>query len=146
MKKSPAFRNIRRLDDDRRSTHAWTVTLQRHNVIAVKMFSDSLWGGKRAALAAARAWRDQQLQTQAENEHKLWRRNRLRRNNRSGLVGVARYERKSRGGAFWLASWVDEHGASRKRKFSVARWGEHGAKQNAIEEREKQVRRAVLSA
>jgi hypothetical protein len=104
------MRNIRRMDDDSRSTHAWLVQVQRHNQKAVKMFSDSVWGGKRKALAAARAWRDEHKQAPAEQAHALWRRNHLRRNNRSGLVGVARHERtvgangrKNPGAAFWMA-------------------------------------------
>lgn len=149
--KPKALRNIRRVDDASRSTHAWLVRVQRHNQTAIKMFSDSVWGGKRKALAAARAWRDEHKQAPAEQAHALWRRNCLRSNNRSGLVGVARYERKADtyghktgGAAFWLASWTDEHGASRKRKFSVKRWGERGAKQKAIEARVKNVSHAVV--
>ena len=145
--KPPKSRHIRRVDDSRRGTHAWFVTVQRHNRINTKMFSDGVWGGKRKALEAARTWRDQHLQ--AEHEHQLWRRNRLRRNNRSGLVGVARYERKSgtdgrsSGGAYWLASWIDSKGTSRKRKFSVRLWGEEGAKTKAIEVRTMQILLAV---
>lgn len=148
--KPKALRNIRRMDDDSRSTHAWLVQVQRHNQKAVKMFSDSVWGGKRKALAAARAWRDEHKQALAEQAHALWRRNRLRSNNRSGLVGVARYERKADahgnktgGAAFWLASWIDAHGVGRKRKFSVTRWGERVAKQKAIEARMQGVDHAV---
>ena len=149
--KPKALRNIRRMDDASRSTHAWLVQVQRHNQIAIKMFSDSVWGGKRKALAAARAWRDEHKQPPAEQAHALWRRNRLRSNNRSGLVGVARYERKAdadgqkktSGAAFWLASWIDAHRASRKRKFSVKRWGERGAKRKAIEARRQGVGEAV---
>lgn len=149
--KNAAFRNIKRMDDPSRSTHGWLVRVQRHHRIAIKLFSDGVWGGKRKALAAARDWRDLQTQPLAEYSQKLWRRNGLRRNNRSGVVGAARYERKpdagkkASGGAFWMASWVDEHGASRKRKFSVSRWGERGAKRMAIEEREQQVRRSVAA-
>lgn len=149
--KTLAFRHILRIDDASRATHAWWVRLQRHNRMVSRMFSDSVWGGKKAVLAAARAWRDQQLEPQAEYAHQLWQRNRLRRNNRSGLVGVARYERKRTGdskvsgAAFWLASWIDEHGAGRKRKYSVKRRGEREAKRKAIKERERQVRRAVAA-
>ncbi len=137
--KPKALRNIHRTDDDNSRTHAWLVQVQRHNQIAMKMFSDGVWGGKRKALAAARAWRDELTQPLTEQAHALWLRNRLRSNNRSGLVGVARYERtvdansrKNSGAAFWLGFWIDEHGASRKRKFSVKLWGERGAKQKAI--------------
>lgn len=145
MKKPTALRNIHRIDNADRGTHAWGVCLQRHGVILTKTFSDGVWGGKRAALAAARAWRAEQLQADAEYEHKLWRRNELRRNNRSGIVGVQRYERKppARGAPYWAARWVNEDGATRSKKFSVLRWGERGARLMAIEERDEQVRRAV---
>ncbi len=148
MKKNN-FHHIVRIDDPSRSTYAWIVQVQRHKCIAIKMFSDNVLGGKRKALAAARQWRDEQMNPQGEFQHELWRRNVLRRNNRSGLVGVARYERKPlpggrpSNGAFWLGSWIDEHGKSRKRKFSVKLWGEQGAKQMAIETREQGVRHAV---
>lgn len=148
--KANPLRNIRRMDDAARRTHAWLVQVQRHNQIAIKMFSDSVWGGKRRALVAARAWRDEHTQALAEQVHALWRRNRLRRNNRSGLVGVARHERKpdanghkTGGPAFWMASWTGEHGRTRQRKFSVKRWGERGAKQQAMEARAQGVAHAV---
>jgi hypothetical protein len=148
--KPKALRNIRRMDDDSRSTHAWLVQVQRHNQIAIKMFSDSVWGGKRKALAAARSWRDEHKQAPAEQAHALWLRNRLRSNNRSGLVGVSRHERKADandhktgGAAFWLASWTGEQGRTRQRKFSVKRWGERGAKQKAIAARAQGVSDAV---
>lgn len=147
--KTAAFRHICRIDDPRRHTHAWVVQVQRHKHAAIKMFTDSVWGGKRKALAAARQWRDEHTQPLGEYQHELWRRNLLRRNNKSGLVGVARSERealpsgKPSNAAFWQASWIDEHGINRKRKFSVRRWGEHRAKQMAIEVREQGVRHAV---
>lgn len=52
--KANPMRNINRMDDDSRRTHAWLVRVQRHSHIAMKMFSDGVWGGKRKALAAAR--------------------------------------------------------------------------------------------
>lgn len=149
--KPPAFRNIRRMDDDSRSTHAWLVQVQRHQRVDLKVFTDNVWGGKRKALAAARQWRDQLTLPADEYTHEMWRRNRLRRNNSSGMVGVARYERPPRpdgkpgGVAFWFSAWIDEHGVRRSRKFSVNRWGERGAKQRAIDEREREVARCVAA-
>jgi len=142
--------HIRRTDDETRRTHGWMVTLQRRLHITNKLFSDGVWGGKRAALAAAKDWLAQQTGAPTEYQHQLWLRNRKRRNNRSGLVGVARYERNPasptrNGAAFWLASWIDERGVSRKRKFSVHLWGEQGARQRAREERQRQLRRAVAA-
>jgi hypothetical protein len=46
---------------------------------------------------------------------------------------------------FWLASWVNEHGATRQRKFSVMLYGELEAKQLAIAERERQLRRVCAA-
>ena len=122
--------------------------MQRHKVARRRFFSDGVWGGKRKALAAALAWRDQQIDPLAAYAHELWLRNLKRRNNSSGLPGVGRYRGNVRAdGArspdFWLASWIDGHGVSRKRKFSVKRWGERGAKQKAIEVRDREVREAV---
>ena len=54
-------RNIIRVDHEASRTHAWRVTLQRHNDIVVKMFSDSIYGGKRKALKAAVICRDELL-------------------------------------------------------------------------------------
>ena len=42
---------------------------------------------------------------------------------------------------YWIAAWTDEHGATRQRKFSVARYGEEEAKRLAIAEREYQLKR-----
>ena len=44
--KPKALRNIRRMDDASRSTHAWLVQVRRHKQTPAKMFSDSVWGGK----------------------------------------------------------------------------------------------------
>jgi hypothetical protein len=147
----PDQRHLRRVDNEDKSTHAWVVSLQRNKRITIKMFSDSVWGGNDKALAAARQWRDQQTQPADEYAHEIWRRNRLRTNNSSGLVGIGRYERPLRpdgkpgGDAFWLASWIDENGRQRKRKYSVKRWGEEAARQRAIEEREREVSRSVAA-
>jgi hypothetical protein len=147
----PDQRHLRRVDNEHTRTHAWVVSLQRNNRITIKMFSDSVWGSNDKALAAARQWRDQQTLPADEYAYEMGRRNRLRRNNSSGLVGIARYERPLRpdgkpgGDAFWQASWIDDNGRQRKRKFSVKRWGEETAKQRAIEEREREVSRAVAA-
>lgn len=147
------LRNIRRMDNDAHRTHAWMVQVQRNNRISKKMFSDGVYGGKRKALLAALSYRNQLVAGVNCFEHQFWRRTIVRRNNTSGIPGVARYHRGAnhragRRKAFWLASWVDEHGTGRKRKFSVSRYGERKAKRLAIAERERQLKRvcAVKSA
>lgn len=140
------LRNIRRIDTDANRTYAWLVQVQRQNRIIIKMFTDAVYGGKRKALAAAIGYRDQVIAEANPVGHRLWCRTILRRNNTSGIVGVARYDKLAnpstgRREVFWLAAWVDEYGASRKRKFSVLRYGERKARQLAIAERNRQLMR-----
>ena len=144
------LRNIHRIDNAANRTWAWLVQVQRNNQIVVKMFSDSVHGGKRKALQVAISYRAQLLADASFYEYQIWRRSILRRNNTSGIPGVARYDKianpnTGRREVFWLASWVDEYGASRKRKFSVLRHGERKAKQLAIAERERQLKRVCTA-
>jgi len=139
-------RNITRVDNDTTRTHGWLVTVQRRGEIVVRPFADGIYGGKKKALAAAVAYRDILLDQHSPFEHQVWVRTRLRRNNRSGIPGVGRYEvlanpKTGRREAFWQAAWVNEHGLSRKRKFAVSRYGELHAKRLAIAERERQLLR-----
>lgn len=126
------LRNIRRFDDEARRTHGWLVQVQRKAHITIKMFSDGVHGGRRKALKAAVTYRKQVKTEVSAFDHQVWRRSILRRNNSSGISGVGRYDRRDhrRGGgqAYWLASWIDEHGAGRKRKFFILRHGERAAK------------------
>jgi len=143
-------RNIIRVDHEASRTHAWRVTLQRHNGIVVKMFSDSLHGGKGKALKAAEEYRDELLRRYSPYAHAIWVRTRLRRNNTSGIPGVARYEERAKPNrnytrVFWLASWVNEQGESRKRRFMVSHYGERQAKRLAVAERERQLSLACAS-
>lgn len=139
-------RNISRIDDDKKRHHAWIVTVQRRGEAVVRSFSDGIYGGKEEALTAAIAHRDLLLSQHSQFEHQVWVRTRLRRNNTSGIPGVGRYEtlanaKTGRRAAFWLASWIDEHGIGRKRKFLISHYGERRAKQLAIAERKRQLLR-----
>jgi hypothetical protein len=142
-------RNIIRIDHEPSRTHAWRVTLQRWNNIIVKTFSDAMHGGKRKALKAAVEYRNELLRQYSPLGHEVWVRTRLRRNNTSGIVGVARYDKianpnTGRREIFWLAYWANEHGAKRQRKFSIFRYGERQAKHLAIAERERQLNRVCV--
>ena len=143
-------RNIIRVDHEASHTHAWRVTLQRHNDIVVKTFSDSIYGGKRKALKIAVAYRDERLRQYSHYAHAIWVRTRLRRNNTSGIPGVGRYEERinphtGSTRVFWLTSWVNEQGDSRKRRFMVSHYGERQAKRLAVAERERQLSRVCAS-
>ena len=119
---------IRRFDVKDKRTHAYLVQVQRNHRITTKTFSDGVYGGKRNALRAAISFRAKLL-AEAPYEYQIWRRSILRRNNRSGIGGVGRYDnvanaRTGRRRVFWLAPWVNEDGSSGKRKFSVLAHGE----------------------
>jgi hypothetical protein len=139
-------RNITRLDHDGKRDHGWVVTLQRKGAVIVKRFSDGMYGGKREALKAAVEYRDSFLARDKPFDHQVWIRSRLRKNNKSGIPGVRRHEvvdnpNTGKVRVFWSATWTNEHGATRQRKFSVALYGEEEAKVLAIAEREYQLNR-----
>jgi hypothetical protein len=138
-------KHIRRIDDETIRTHAWTVHVERRTVHYHRYFSDNVYGGREQALKAAQAYRDEVLASQSGPDHQMWIRTRLRKNNTSSIPGVGRYESLDKRKAnckriFWMASWM-ENGKSRKKKFSVLRYGEQKARQMAIDERERQLRR-----
>ena len=134
------YRNIRRVDDDSRRTHAWLVQVQRKNSIIVKMFSDSLFGGKQNALSAALEYRDFIAITPSSAEQNLWQRTIVRRNNTSGIPGVGLYK-KSNGAERWIAFWTDEKGIRKSRTFAIGVYGKGRAKQLAVAERQRQLKR-----
>lgn len=136
----PHFRNISRIDNDARRTHAWLVRVQRKNHNVIKMFSDSLFGSKQRALAAALEYRDFIVIAPSPAEHNLWHRTIVRRNNTSGTPGVGFYK-KNNGKERWVAFWTDEKGIRKSRTFSVEIYGYHQAKQLAISERLRQLKR-----
>ena len=139
------LRNISRIDNETNRTHAWLVTVQRNSNIARKMFSDGVYGGKRKALQAAISFHAQLLAGVPQYEYQIRLRSIIRRNNTSGIPGVSRHEQidnpnTGRRVVFWLASWIDEQGVGRKRKFSVLLYGERKAKQLAVVERERRLK------
>jgi len=141
-------RNIVRVDHNTKRDHGWIVTLQRRGAVIVKRLSDGIYGDKRQALKAAVEYRDSFIARDKPFDHQIWIRTRLRKNNKSGIPGVHRYEITDNAGTgnvrvYWIAAWTNEHGATRQRKFSVARYGEEEAKLLAIAERDYQLRRVV---
>jgi len=77
--KAKNLRNITRMDYNR--VHGWWVRFERQEHPVSKMFSDSRWGGKRAAKTAAIKYRDEILLTlpdrdrrhQAPGKGRIWR-------------------------------------------------------------------------
>jgi len=122
------------------------VQVQRRGEITIRCFTDGRYGGKRSALQAAIRFREAALTSARDKGYQLWRRNRKRRNNTSGMVGVGRYvsrERRRQGiieRISWQAFWDDPDGRRHSRKFSVNLHGERRAKELARRAREDAMR------
>ena len=134
---------ISRVDNDVHRTHAWRVSLCRRGKRHVKNFPDKKWGGKRAALASAKQYRDTLIQQFPPLSRKEFC-TILRKNNKSGITGVYRYAKSFtlRNGAiqhswYWEATWPNGMGEQDHLSFSVNEYGERKARQLAIATRKK---------
>lgn len=122
------LRNITRLDDGGRA--GWWVRVERNRQRYSCLFSDGAYGGKRAALAAATAWRDELRAELPEPE-------RGERSDQSwpghGYVRRAVVARKGRQVAVWKAWLRVEDKRAKQTSYTVAQWGEDGARARAEE-------------
>lgn len=141
MKKQTPIYGVTRVDNEASRTHGWLVTIQRRGVIFRRQFSDGVLGGKAKSLAAAKAYRDEIVAKHpplSRREHAEI----LKKNNKSGVVGVCRYCASDTGQRtsaerrwFWVASWVLPDGRAKRVKFSVQKYGEEGAFKRAVKAR-----------
>jgi len=129
------------VDNEVSRTHGWLVTIQRRGVIYRKHFSDGVHGGKTKSFNAAKAYRDEVIAKHPPFSMREYS-NIVKKNNRSGVVGVCRYcasetrdmpEEKQRW--FWVASWPLPDGRRKRVKFSVKKYGEEGAFKMALKAR-----------
>jgi hypothetical protein len=81
---------ISRVDNEASRTHGWLVTIQRRGVIHRKHFSDGVFGGKQKAFAAAKQFRDDIISKFPPFSLREYS-SIVKKNNRSGVVGVCRY-------------------------------------------------------
>ena len=133
---------IYRIDHEKSRTHSWLVTIQRRGQVYNRHFADRVYGGKRKALEAAKAYRER-----LSSELKPLTRQELcairKKNNRSGVSGVTRIDvqEKSRGRlyrrVYWDAQWPIGNGTARHKKFSIKKYGERGAFLRALKARRK---------
>ena len=143
MSKPKAMYGISRIDDEIYRTHAWRVSLRRQNKLLVKNFPDKTYGGKRKALLAAKAHRDQVIDQYPPTTRQQFC-NAPRRHNTSGIPGVYRYAKryKLKDGCikeiwYWEAHWpAKKPGDFGKATFSIQRYGEKQAKALAVAARE----------
>jgi hypothetical protein len=142
-------RNITRVDLTTASGryYGWEVRMARRGKRICKFFSDSSFGGNRAALVAAKQFRDeidQSLPTLTVRE----RAKNPSKRNRSGIVGLRLERRVQRRGdyefryTFWVAQWTDGKGQRKTRAFSVDRHGAREAYRRALHARRQGLRRA----
>ncbi|MFA9441076.1 AP2 domain-containing protein [Uliginosibacterium sp. sgz301328] len=129
------------MDNELSRTHGWLVTIQRRGVIHRKHFSDGVFGGKTRAFNAAKDFRDEIIARYPPFSMREYS-NIVKKNNRSGVVGVCRYcasetrdMPEDRQRWFWVASWPLPDGRRKRVKFSVKKYGEEGAFKQALKAR-----------
>ena len=129
-------RNISRIESG--ATQGFQVRITRQGRQWCKLFSDSVWGGQRKALKAAREYREELLEDLSHlvpTRREICDKNRGRSSTR--IAGV-RLVRETDASAlkgyyeYYLAEWCPEPGVRRKRQFSVLKYGKRKAKQLAV--------------
>ena len=134
---------ISRIDAPAFRSHAWRVSLRRSGKLFVKNFPDRKHGGHAQALQQAIAYRDGILREYPPTSRVEFA-NAIRRNNRSGVVGVGLVTsrcRKADGTArsvqYWEAILPTQPGKNTKRRFSVSRYGFDLAFELAVKARQR---------
>ncbi len=131
---------ITRVDSNTSKTHGWVVCVQRRGEFWRKTFSDRVYGGKSYALAAATEYRDKAVAAHPPMSRAEYA-SIKRKNNRSGVPGLCRYETPTTAGgetkqkAYWVAGWPLKGRRGKRVKFSVEDLGERGAYRKALEAR-----------
>lgn len=118
--------------------------MQRRGKKTEKFYSDKKFGGKRAALEAAKEFRDAlENSSRKFTVRELAQRPSVR--NKSGVVGVRLHEQVDIRGEYeyhywyWIAQWTDRKGRRRTKSFSVHTHGDEEAFRLATEARRKGV-------
>jgi hypothetical protein len=135
----PERKYIKRRDDSR--NHSWQFQFEQDPIKESKVFSDSRYGSKEAALQAAKNYRDDFIRsaidlgliapdgTAPRNESPVILK--LSPNNTSGIIGVYRENllRKTNGNRelAWVANYQDETGKNKQKSFSIPKLGERNA-------------------
>ncbi|NTW49676.1 MAG: hypothetical protein HGB19_08130 [Chlorobiales bacterium] len=139
-------KGISRIDTS--NTHGWFVRVYRDEAIYSKLFSDRRHGGKRKALEAAMAYRDE-LETLLNKTGNSPRQNTRmpvvvrNKRNKTGVIGVCLRTRQLGDGKIsqcYSVTWAPEPGIQRCTSFSVAKWGKKEAFRKACELREKMIK------
>ncbi len=130
--RSESLPNIKRIHT--LMTRGWQVHVCRGRKTVTKLFSDSRFGGKASARAAAIFFRDRLLATMGKNPTPLWRIERSARSN-TGYLGVSRTETKTSTGRVRRHITVTARkapGVAVGRKFSIDELGYREALERAV--------------
>ena len=138
-----ANRNLSRIDRETVGG-GYLVRVMRKGKRVTQFFSDSDHGGKRGALAAAKAHRDQ-LESKMRGYTAKQLSQKQRSNNTSGTVGVRkvfetdyRWESEPTYG-YWVAQWSPKKGVRKTRRFSIEKYGDTEAYRLAVQARKRGV-------
>lgn len=111
----------------------WNVNIRRHDRYYQRDFSGARHGGIDGAKAAAMAYRDRVLQNAPPMSMRDFA-SIIRTNNTSGVPGVSR--RTEGQYTYWTAIVYLPTGKTRRRSFSVKKYGEENARVKAISARQ----------
>lgn len=118
------------------TTGRWVVRFRRNRKTYVGHFADSHHAGKRAALKAAKTWRDERLREAEPMTSKAFH-SFIRKNNTSGVTGVfcVKLIKTRRNGTrtehwAWIAHSPTK--PTRARSFSISKYGEQVAFRHAV--------------
>lgn len=142
-KKKSVNKNITRLDT---TTKGYQVRLCRRGKYFTKLFSDSSYGGKRAALKAARDYRDSMIEDLPPTYTRQQLAKKKKSSNTSDIPGVRFVEERDPKAAkgvvykYWVAQWSPSPGVRKTKRFSVKTYGMEKALQLAKRARNKGVR------
>lgn len=140
------MRYLTRVDMTKKSgkhgLHAWQFRLKRGDINISRFFHDNKLGGKEASLKNAQEFRDEieKLYPPLSNRDKFTK---ITKKNKSGIVGVHRiekdYTKPDRPSEYhdsaWAATWIEESGKRKSKRFSIKKYGESEALRMAITER-----------
>lgn len=139
---SPAGQNTYRVYRSEGKSLGWTCAAKFQELRRTMFFADSEYGSKEASRAAAVAW-DLKNEGLVAEHIRLRRRLVMNKNNRSGITGVCRIDNRSPRHPFWMATWIDDDGRYKARRFSVGKYGEEISFEHAVEARRKAVQHDV---
>jgi hypothetical protein len=133
---------ITRVDQVSKSNYGFYVRITHHRITYSQWFPDKSSGGKKKALKLAKEYRNSILAKMPKHKQRQAARKK-RKILKSGVIGVTHVINKSPKGKkyeYWQASWVDEYGNRRTKKFSFSRYGKEKALELAIKVRNRTVR------